>query len=270
MGSPPPSRVGPLGPEFELIEKLAASLPSTAELPPELARSLDMGIGDDAAVWDLSTGGKGIFTIDTVVEGVHAFGHEPPEAVGARGLTAAVSDIAAMGGRPLLALIALQAPRSVDIQHLARIYDGMGREAVELGVAVAGGDVVDTPGPMAISVAVFGIAERGIVWTRSGAQPGNVLAVTGNLGGSRAGVELLELGDSAPPDEWAKRLMERHMTPRARVKTALAMAEMGGVSAAIDISDGLSSEAWHLALDSGVGINLNGGSIPLHPDLHTT
>lgn len=267
IGSIPNDRTGPLGPEFRLIEKLKAHLPSISDMPPGAAEALKIGIGDDAAVWELEGGKLGIFTIDTVVEGVHAFTHEPPEAVGARALTAAVSDIAAMGGRPLMALVALQAARSLSEEKIVRIYDGMREEAGAVGVAIVGGDVVDTPGPLALSVAVFGIADGGSVWRRSDARPGEVVAVTGCLGGSRAGVELLEAAGKVPHEEWVIRLMERHMRPRARVKAAGAIAGLGGAGAAIDISDGLSSELWHIALDSSVEVHINSEQIPLHPDL---
>ena len=267
IGSNPNDRTGPLGPEFRLIEKITAHLPSIADMPPGAAEALKIGIGDDAAVWELDGGKLGIFTIDTVVEGVHAFACEPPEAVGARALTAAVSDVAAMGGRPLMALVALQAAGSSSEEQIVQIYDGIREEAGAVDVAVVGGDVVDTPGPLALSVAVFGIADGGSVWRRSDAQPGEVVAVTGRLGGSRAGVELLEAAGEAPQEDWVKRLMERHMRPRARVKAAGAIAGFGGAGAAIDISDGLSSELWHIALDSSVAIHINSEQIPLHPDL---
>ncbi len=268
IGSIPNNRTGPLGPEFRLIEKLAAHLPSIADMPPGVAEALKIGIGDDAAVWELEGGTLGIFTIDTVVEGVHAFTHEPPEAVGARALTAAVSDVAAMGGRPLMALVALQAARSSSEEQIVRIYDGMSEEAGAVGVAVVGGDVVDTPGPLALSVAVFGIADGSRVWRRSDARPGEVVAVTGSLGGSRAGVELLDAAaGEVPHEDWVVRLVERHLRPRARVKAAGAIAGLGGAGAAIDISDGLSSELWHIALDSSVAVHIHSEKIPLHPDL---
>lgn len=266
-GTPGPAGSGPLGPEFELIEKLAAHLPAGAALPADARTALRIGIGDDAAVWELSSGELGILTVDTVVEGIHAFPHEPPEAVGARALTAAISDVAAMGGSPMLALVALQAPRAADEGHLLRIYDGIGEEADLMGVAVVGGDVVDTPGPLALAVVVFGIAAAGTVWTRSGAHPGDVVAVTGSLGGSRAGVELLGTEGAAPDEEWAVRLVERHLRPHARVSAARTLSGFGDIHAAIDISDGLSSESWHLALSSGVEVHLQAESIPLNPDL---
>ena len=266
-GSIPNERTGPLGAEFRLIEKLAAHLPSIADLPPGAAEALKIGIGDDAAVWELEGGKLGIFTIDTVVEGVHTFAHEPPEAVGARALTAAVSDVAAMGGRPLMALVALQASLSSTEEQMVRIYDGMRDEAGAVGVVVVGGDVVDTPGPLALSVAVFGISDSGSVWRRSDARPGEVVAVTGSLGGSRAGVDLLGAAGETPNEDWVVRLIERHLRPRARVKAAEAIAGLGGAGAAIDISDGLSSELWHIALDSSVEVHIHSEMIPLHPDL---
>jgi len=255
---------GPLGPEFRLIEQLAAHLGPEPPLP---GGDLACGIGDDAAVWETAPGVLGLLTIDTVVENVHAFPHEPPSAVGARALTAAVSDIPAMGGTPLVAVIGLQIPAGIDDRRLEQLYDGIREEAAQLGVAVVGGDVVDTPGPLAISIAVFGTAPADRLWRRSGARPGDVLAVTGHLGGSRAGVELLALDGGPPPDAWAAALIERHLRPRARVKAAAAVNRHAGVHGGIDISDGLSSEAWHLALDSKVRVIIDAGAIPVCPEL---
>ncbi len=255
---------GPLGPEFRLIERLAGCLGPGTPLPGD---GLTIGIGDDAAVWEIAPHVLGLLTIDTVVESVHAFPNEPPEGVGARALTAAVSDIPAMGGTPLVAVIGLQIPTSVDDRQLEKLYEGIREEADLLGVAVVGGDVVDTPGPLAISVAVFGTVRSDGLWTRSGAQPGDVVAVTGRLGGSRAGVELLAIDGDLPPGEWAAALIERHIRPHARVRAAAAVNRHGGVNSAIDISDGLSSEAWHLALDSGVQLTLKADVIPICPGL---
>lgn len=258
----------PLGPEFELIEHLAARLPAGELLPAEAREALLLGVGDDAAVWRLPSGLAGIFTLDTLVEGVHAWPHEPPEDVGARALTAAASDIAAMGGDPHLALVALQAPQGEGEARLLRMYDGIALEAGLLALAVVGGDVVDTPGPLALVVAVFGTAEAAALWTRSGAQPGDLLAVTGDLGGSRAGLELLNPKIEHKLNKpWAENLKNRHLRPHARTTAARRLREVPGVHAAVDISDGLSSEAWHLALASGVCVRLEAAAIPLHPDL---
>ncbi len=260
----PDRGTGPLGPEFRLIESLAARLGPGLPLP---GGGLACGIGDDAAVWETAPGVLGLLTIDTIVERVHAFPHEPPEAVGARALTAAVSDIPAMGGTPLVAVIGLQVPVDGDDRRIEQIYDGISDEAGQLGVTVVGGDVVDTPGPLAISVAVFGTVPADRLWRRSGARPGDVLAVTGHLGGSRAGVELLALEDGPPADGWATALIKRHIRPRARVRAAAAVNRVAGVNGGIDISDGLSSEAWHLALASNVQVVIDAGAIPVSPDV---
>ncbi|MFO7769562.1 MAG: thiamine-phosphate kinase [bacterium] len=261
----PPPRTGPLKPEFRLIERLAARLPSGEELPEPARSRLRYGVGVDAAVWEHPVGTVGLFTVDTVVEEVHAFPWEPPDAVGGRALTSAVSDIAAMGGRAHLALAALQVPPGVPAERLELLYDGMAREAAVLEVAVVGGDVVDTPGPLALAVAVYGIAP-GAVWPRDGARPGDLLTVTGELGGSRAGLEILAAGEGRPEEGIFLRLLDRHLAPRAR--TALVGAiRRGPVRAGLDISDGLSSECWHMAAASGVRAVLEAERIPLHPDL---
>jgi thiamine-monophosphate kinase len=202
------------------------------------------------------------------VAGVHAYPDEPPEAVGARALTAAVSDVVAMGGEPLLALVALQAPSAGAESELLALYDGIGAEASHLGVAVVGWYVVDTPGPMALAVAVFGTADPDKLWLRSAARPGDLLAVTGELGGSRAGLELL--GDRSQHDgaeAWMGTLIDRHLRPHARIDAMRRLKSGPGVHAAIDVSDGLSSEAWHLAIASGVTVRIEAAAIPIHPAL---
>ena len=254
-----------LGPEFQLIARLRARLPGLDRLPDTIRRNLTLGIGDDAAVWQLADGTHASFTIDTMVEGVHAFTHEPAEDFGARALSSAASDICAMGDLPQLALVALQVPETTTDTWLERCYDGLARQAQRLGMAVAGGDIVDTPGPLALSVAVWG-GGSGRPWRRGGARPGDLVGVTGTLGGSRAGLALVAQGGE-PPGVWATSLIRRHLCPQARVEVVRALQPGADIHAGIDISDGLSSEAWHLALASGVTVRLREEALPLHPDL---
>ncbi len=260
---------GPLGPEFRLIDRLAERLPDLTAFPKAVREGLRVGIGDDAAVWRLADGSLGLLTVDTVVEGVHFYPHESPADIGARAFTAAVSDVAAMGGDPHFAVIALQSPPAGTVERLEELYSGIGQEAAALGVAVVGGDVVDTPGPLAFAVTVYGTCPAEGPWQRDGVRPGDVLAVTGSLGGSRAGLVLIADPEHPPEQPWARRLAERHLRPRARVAAARAIRGLGPVHAAQDISDGLSSECWHLALASGVRLHLEAGAIPCHPDLDT-
>jgi thiamine-monophosphate kinase len=258
----------PLGPEFDLIDRLAAILPRGEELPPEARESLVLGVGDDAAVWRLPSGDAAILTVDTVVEGVHAWPSEPAADVGARALTAAVSDVVAMGGIPQLALVALQAPAEVPDKRLLQLYEGVAREAGVLDVAVVGGDLVDTPGPLALSITVYGVCKESSLWPRSGAQEGDLVAITGYLGGVRGGLEIYNSMAKGQLDkEWARNLASRKSNPRARVSAARILQNASGVHACIDISDGLSSDAWHIALASGVRMALERRAIPIHPDV---
>jgi thiamine-monophosphate kinase len=256
----------PLGPEFELIDRLTARLPDRDQLPQAARESLVLGVGDDAAVWRLPSGEAAILTVDTLVEGVHAWPSEPAADVGARALTGAASDIAAMGGIPHLALVALQAPGDAEEDRLLQMYDGLTREAGLLGVAVVGGDVVDTPGPLAVAIVVYGMCKESEVWSRSGAQVGDLVALTGNLGGSRGGLELHNiLLNKQLSATWADELHIRKASPHARIEATGTLQNSAGVHACIDISDGLSSDAWHMALASGVTVRLERGAIPLHP-----
>ncbi len=258
----------PLGPEFELIDRLTARLPGGDDLPQAARDCLLLGVGDDAAVWRLPSGEAAILTVDTLVEGVHAWPSEPAADVGARALTAAVSDIAAMGGIPHLALVALQAPAEAEEGRLLQMYEGLAREAGLLGVAVVGGDVVDTPGPLAMAVASYGMCKESEIWPRAGAQIGDLVAVTGNIGGTRGGLELYnQMLNNTLGGTWANRLRDRKSKPHARIEATRTLQDAPGVHACIDISDGLSSDAWHVALASKVTIRLERGAIPIHPDV---
>src|SRR5690242_8960307 len=208
--------------ELELIAAIQSAL---GPLP---ARVLT-GPGDDAAV--VRADAVAVTSIDTVVDGVHfSLATHSPADVGHKALATALSDIAAMGAGPGEAYVALVVPP--DFDGALELVGGMRELAARHGVALTGGDVVAGP-VLAITVTVTGwsgAADR-LVY-RHGARPGDVLGVTGELGGSGAGLKLLEAGETGPAD-----LIARHRRPEPLIATGLALAA-AGVSAMIDVSDG--------------------------------
>jgi thiamine-monophosphate kinase len=242
--------------EGELIERLEQVLQSPG---PRVLRRL----GDDAAV--VRAGRYAVTSIDTMVDGVHfRRGELAPEEIGHRALAAAMSDLAAMGAAPGEAYLALGLPEGTEEADALALARGAGELAAELGVAIAGGDVTGAPA-LIVTFAVVGWAEdAGELVGRDGARPGDRVAVTGSLGGAGAGLALIEgqvsadaLGETA-----AAALRARYARPRPRLQEGAALAALGA-TAMIDLSDGLATDAGHLARCSGARIELSLASLPL-------
>jgi len=170
-----------------------------------------------------------------------------------------------MGARPGHALVSIALLR--DQGPLAEaIYEGLAELARETGTRVVGGDTVRTPGPLVINVALVGEADPARLLRRSAARPGDVVAVTGTVGASAAGLELLLAGGRAAAERpGAARLVAAHHRPRPRLDAGAALAA-ADVRCAIDVSDGVASEVWHLARSSGVEIELEVNRLPLADD----
>lgn len=230
------------GAEFDLIRRLLATWGDRAS-----------GIGDDAAVIAVPPGEKLVASTDASVEHVH-FRREWMTAreVGARAATAALSDLAAMGARPLGLLLAIALPDTwlPDAEALA---DGVGGAASAVGCPIVGGNVTRSS-ELALTITVLGSAVAPL--TRSGAREGDVIFVTGQLGGPGAALAAL-LGDKIP--DAAHR--ERFVAPVARIAAGRWVAACGA-SAAIDISDGLLADAAHLARASGISLSLDADAVP--------
>jgi thiamine-monophosphate kinase len=216
-------------------------------------------IGDDAAVVRRPEGDRGLLSTDLVVAGVHVdLGLSSFADLGYKALMVTVSDLAAMGGRPDHGLVSIAAPPGTDLDLVA---DGMAMAAEQTGCVVVGGDLSASP-VLVVSVAVTG-SLRGSdqlgPMLRSGAKPGDQLLVTGELGGSAAGLRLLrERRDhrvTTPPSAEESARVQAHRRPLARLDEG-EVARLSGARAAIDLSDGLVADIRHLARDSGVGIDL--------------
>lgn len=220
--------------EFELIGRLCKGLASNT--------SVLTGPGDDCAVLDVGIPGKVLlFKTDAVVEGVHFITETAPDKIGYKALARALSDIAAMGGTPTAALVTLALPTDFEASKVDKIYAGLNAVAIRYNVAIAG-ETTTNPERILLSISLVGTAPKGRVVLRSGAQPGDAIFVTGELGGSLAG---------------------RHLEFEPRLQEGRWLAEHFEVHAMIDLSDGLASDLRHILNMSGVGAELLITSLPI-------
>jgi thiamine-monophosphate kinase len=243
----------PMG-EFELLALLRERLPD----PGPRVR---LGSGDDAAV--SVPGGATATSVDALVEGVH-FRRETASLrqIGRKALSTALSDLAAMGAEPGEAYVVLGAPEEMEEAELLELGEGLAAVAGETGTTLAGGDLTRAPA-LSLAVTVVGHAPRPEDFvSRAGARPGDVLVVTGELGGAAAGLLLLEDTTVAAGAFDALRRRQLDPTPRLAAGGALAAA---GATAMIDISDGLAGDAGHVAAASGALLAIEAAALPIAP-----
>ncbi len=262
-----PARIRDVG-EFSLIKRLTRRLRG-------VGRSLPLGVGDDAALLPGSTRGRSLLTNDLLIEGVH-FRREtvPPRALGFKALEVSLSDVAAMGGRPVAFFLGLSLPADYLLSDFDALAGGVRASARRADVALGGGDTTGSPGPVTISVSVVA-ALSGRALRRDGARCGDLLAVSGPLGASATGLRLLEegwrwqdggvRGSTSDPVacRHARAALRAHLFPRARLEVGRAAARMGSCHAAIDLSDGLVSDLPHLCARSRVGARVERGRVPV-------
>jgi len=251
----PPFAVG----EFALIARLTQRLGQA--LPPGV-----VGIGDDTAGVPLTAIPQGqgflLLTCDMAVAGRHFHPqHTPPEDVGWRVATANVSDVVACGGQPAHALVSLGVPQGQDPVWLERLYAGLAQAAQAYGFVVLGGNV-SAAAELLVDVFLTGFTPKFVA--RRGAKPGDALWVSGPLGDAAAGLEVL-LAGQPPGTPDAQTLLARHLRPQAQLTLAPLLVRLA--SAAIDISDGLSSELHHLAQASGVRLEVQAARLPCSAEL---
>jgi thiamine-monophosphate kinase len=216
-----------------------------------------LGLTDDAAIVTPPPGRELVITADTMVEGVHYLRGEPAANVARKLLRVNLSDLAAMGATPLHYLLMLSAPRATPDSWVAGFAEGLAADQARYGVSLLGGDTTSTPGPITVSITMFGHVAPGAALRRNGACPGDGLWVTGTVGDGVLGLWALQ-GKIADPDG---SLAAHYRLPEPRLGLAL----HGIAHAAMDLSDGLVQDSGHLARASGVALELAPALVPLSP-----
>ncbi|GID06621.1 thiamine-phosphate kinase [Pseudomonas sp. 008] len=238
--------------EFELIRNFFAAAPCA-----QGGEGVALGIGDDCALLAIPPGEQLAISTDTLVAGVHFADPCDPFLLGQRSLAVAVSDLAAMGATPVAFTLALTLPTGTS-DWLEAFARGLNLMAQNCRVALVGGDT--TRGPLSLTMTVFGRVPTGLPLTRSGAQPGDLLCVGGDLGNG-AGALPLVLGQRTAEAAIADPLLAHYWSPQPQL--ALGQALRGKATAALDISDGLLADCGHIALASKVGIRVERSRLPL-------
>ncbi len=257
-------------------------MPSESEIIKRLRKragvndEVRLGIGDDAAVIKTTTGKDLIACCDLMVEGVH-FRTEwtPPRLLGRKALAVNLSDVAAMGAVPKFAMMSIAVPQKCSSAFIDELFLGVFELADKSGVSIIGGDTSSSRDSLFIDISVIGECQSGNAVTRLGAKVGDRIYVSGSLGASALGLSLLEdgfrLGDNGyrlndlkdPTDAMRQQAILKHLAPEPQLKLGRAIGEAGLATAMIDISDGLSTDLWHIVDESGVGAIVHASAIPI-------
>jgi len=256
-------KVSELG-EFGLIDLLAEMVSNSQDKQFDSWRQLIVGIGDDAAAWHGDTSIQ-IATCDSLIQDIHfSLDTTPWKELGWKALAVNLSDIAAMGGVPVYALVSLALPENTEVEDVTDLYKGMIELACQFEVAIVGGDTTRAP---VVSLAVTVLGSTGNrdkhLLTRSAAKPGDKIAVTGYLGAAAAGLEMLS-NQLQFDTEAATRLRSAFLRPLPRIAEGKLLVEQG-VRTAIDISDGLISDLHQICKSSQVGARVEIDRVPVHP-----
>ncbi len=228
-------------------------------------RAVRVGIGDDCAILRVPAASEMVVTTDFSLEGRH-FRRDwhTPESVGHRCLARGLSDIAAMGARPVAAFLSLAMPAPLDVRWVDRFMAGFGALAKLCGTELAGGDTSQAPGTEILAdVVVTGVAGQGRALRRSGARVGDGIYVTGSLGGSAAELDGLATGRLKAKRRAGVPGKHPHTFPEPRIRMGQALLRRGLATACMDLSDGLSSDVRRICEASGVGAHIEAARIPL-------
>ena len=225
-----------------------------------------LGMGDDCAVYKISDGHCQVASTDALVEGVHFdIKTHSPEILGHKALAVNVSDIAAMGAVPKIAMVSLAIPDRLSVKFLDQFYRGLNRASQKYKVEVVGGDTVSSPKHFFINISIIGEARKNRIFTRKQARVGDKIYVTGTLGDSSLGLKILSSSRKKwkGPAAWQKILIHRHLSPEPRLFISQALAKSNlPITSMIDVSDGLVQDLAHICRDSGVGANILESRIP--------
>ena len=244
--------------EDELIDRIRRRIPSSP------GRAVRLGIGDDAAVIRSRPGTEWVFSCDQFLENVHFLvATHPPDAIGYKALARATSDLGAMGARPRFFLLSLSLPLGRTGTWLDKMIQGMSRAAQQFGLTLAGGDTSRSPSSnpgVALNITVAGEIAAGHAVGRGGARRGDAIFVSGSLGGSQLGLELILRG-IARGRRW-QRLLKPHFYPKPPIELGCWLAGRRLASAMMDISDGLSTDLYRLCQASHTSARIYQEKLP--------
>jgi thiamine-monophosphate kinase len=219
-----------------------------------------LGIGDDTAILDWPARNEILYCSDLVAENTHFIrGLHPADSIGYKAVAVNVSDVGAMGGIPMFFVLSIALPGDIDVSWVDSFYDGVERACREFDVNLVGGDS-SSANLVFVDVSMIGRVHSGKAVRRAGAQLGDSIYVTGTLGGSAAGLELLRRGS---PPECMVSAVVRHLYPQPRHRVGAALA--GKAHAMIDISDGLSTDLGHIATESQASARIYKDRLPAAP-----
>lgn len=237
------------------------------ELSPKLPSYIKKGIGDDCAVLEAEGGRHILVTTDTLIEGIHFTDQTlSPEALGWKALAVNISDVAAMGGTPRTAFLSIGLKPESKVSFLESFIVGFKALADKTGIVLAGGDTVESPSLVVVTITLLGDCLQEHVVYRSGARVGDDVWVTGAPGNAAGGLFSLKNKKVAASAEY-ELLVRAHQKPMPPLDVGKALGENGLVHAMIDISDGIAKDLGHICEQSGVGAVLQGASIPVSSNL---
>jgi thiamine-monophosphate kinase len=224
-----------------------------------------LSIGDDCAAIEIPGQDYLLWTVDTLVEGVHFDpAYTTLAQLGWKSLAVNLSDIAAMGGNPGPALLSLGWPPDRDRREALDFAAGLAQAAREYGAAIIGGDTVASPGGIIVTVTLTGRVPAHQMLRRAGAEVGDLIFVTGLLGEAAAGLHILRQGLELPPELHAP-LTEAQLRPRPHLRAGRLLAQEGLATALIDTSDGIATDLYHICRASGVGARIPAAAVPVSP-----
>lgn len=247
--------------------KRGASLPGEFDLiarhlaPLAKAEKGAFGLQDDAALLIPRPGHGLVVTTDTIVERVHFLQGDPPESVARKALRVNLSDLAAKSARPRWYLMSTSWPAWVDEPWIEAFASGLAQDQAQFGIRLVGGDTTRTPGPLSVSITAIGQARGRKMIRRAGARAGDDVWVTGTIGDASLGLQVARGGLPQLGRDHRAAVLDRYRVPQPRVSVGIGLALVA--SAAIDVSDGLCADLGHVAVTSGVSIELRLPDVPL-------
>jgi len=251
--------------EFGLIERFRSKFDTGS---PRVKK----GIGDDCAIFSTQSNSIQLISTDALVESIHFnLKKISAEQLGHKAMAANISDIAAMGGNPYLAVISLGLPTPTTIKFLDKFYSGLQTCCNSYKIELVGGDTVTSPKYLFINICILGEAYKNRVFTRTGAKPGDQIFVTGTLGDSAMGLELLMSRKKINVSNNHKNfLIQKHLEPTPRIKESSLLAKSKlHVTSMIDVSDGLVQDLSHLCATGKLGANLQEAKLPFSQALNS-